>query len=281
MSKGKKVSAIEQRRWLADHESGKSLDKIAKSAARAPSSIWKGIEAARKERESLRVREGLLREAYLKHFEDLIEETERIAKVAKERQSISLLESGDRRGRILLSALKEHLPDSPLWDACRRWENAAKRLVDTEKETRASIAGLVEGFLKYCKDCPEKDRKEYPGIDEVSFRESLWFAVERGAGGMDSSHMAYKIESFPGGVRFAWGGYGLAAGRADQAAFEEIQKKHTELLEQLADPKSESVIKLREAKEEWGQERDRVEDELEKLLLRHYVPGQCSLCPGS
>ena len=59
----------------------------------------------------------------------------------------------------------------------------------------------------------------------------------------------------------------------------ELFDAHRRLIEEVAGPNSELVPALRKARNEWGDNARIIEEEVEILLLRHYIPGQCNLCP--
>ena len=293
MPKGKKRSMLEERAWLAAYEAGKGIEEIAKGAHRASSTVWRGIEKARRERETRVIREGLLREAYQGHFEDLLEVARRVQKAAavpdkdgllfevrlaptpeKSQEAAATFDKDyrpppiDRRTQMLVAGLKEHIPDSRLWRAWKEWEDRAKRMDAVAVETKARLAEAVDRTFAAAGT----------GVSRDGLIESLWFAITQTAKGESLDHMEYRIERTVEGPSLRWGAYGLSAVGADETVLKALQDHHRKLIQEVA-ASEECVGNVRDAHRRWGKARDDIDQEIEILLLRRLLPGQCNLCP--
>ncbi len=264
MPKGRRRSRQEDRRWLEEYEGGKTLQKIATESRRATSTVWDGIEAAQKERDDLRVREHLLRDAYGRHFDDLLGVLKAIAADAEESNADGLLRAADLRTQLLQEALVSHIPDSPLWGAVDEWTKAAREQRLATRKLEAATDRLIDKVPSAV-----GSRMDKPGVAK-----SLLFAVDVLARDRELSHMDYRDE--PEGLY--WGSYSLSRQDADKTTRQRIRATHGKMLKQAASAKA--VESHRPHVHRWERAKRAVELEVEKLLLRGILPGSCDLCPG-
>ena len=172
---------------------------------------------------------------------------------------------------MLLEALRSHIPRRPLWKAWSRWEHQAQRLDSLEKEVRRLITGRVARDVK----------QSLPEALTEGIADSLWFAVNMESKGQNSTLIEYKTDHSSEGLKLAWGAFTLTEGFVDQETALSVQKAHSQLLGELKRWDLEPLVRLRQVMREWTETRELIEDEVEMLLLRRIVPGQCQLCPGS
>ena len=59
----------------------------------------------------------------------------------------------------------------------------------------------------------------------------------------------------------------------------ELCDAHGRLIEEIAASNSGIVSALMKARNDWSDTARIIEEEVEILLLRHFIPGQCNLCP--
>ncbi len=264
MPKGKKRSSQEDRRWLEAYEAGTGLQEIATESRRAISTVWTGIEAARQEREDLRVREHLLQDAYVRHFDDLMGVTKALAANAKEPSAEGLLRAADLRTELLHEGLRSHIPDSPIWGAVREWGLAATELRQAMRDLEVMIEELIDEEASSAVDL----------MDREVVAASLVFSVKCLARGQELPQMQYELES----DALYWGSYSLSLGGTDEKARPALQGAHADLLRQLS---SSPAIEIHGAHlHRWESAKQAVELEVEKIILRGFLPGSCDLCPG-
>jgi hypothetical protein len=268
MPRRKKISILEQRQWLSEYETGKGINEIARDAHRSISSVWKGIESARQEREWLSVREGILRQAYVEHHRDLVESARQIQRKARTYEERDLLFAGDVRTELLLEGLKSHIPDSPLWQDCRDWELRRDQLTGRIRRLKRSLRGaIVEGYSAQNRN-----------ISIEGFVDSVWFASGEGGDPKGLSGMEYRLEQRDQGQVLCWGAFTLSVGTVETEEEIRLKSAHREMVKEV--PSWDLAKNVREAHQTWLQSRDKIEIEIEAMFLRRMLPGRCSLCPG-
>ncbi|MEK7216433.1 MAG: hypothetical protein AAB289_12645, partial [Chloroflexota bacterium] len=124
MPKIAKIPPATRQMWLQEHDRGARIDDLARAANRTPRTVTTHIELARREREQREVRGGLLREAMLRHMEDLLATARRLREAENATQIPVLREPYDVATSLLLEGLHGHLPRSPLWKAREQWVKA-------------------------------------------------------------------------------------------------------------------------------------------------------------
>ena len=267
MPKGRKRSVLEERQWLSEYEAGTGMEEIAKKARRATSTVWKGIEKARQEREARVVHEGLLRDAYQRHFEDLLDVAKPLKQNTELPSSSGILALADRRTEMLRDGLRSHIPDSPLWGACREWHRHSLQIEEIATDIKASLGELVDQAVS----------RRGSALDRGGWVGSLWFAIATTARGDSLDDLVYQIVQTEEGPSIRWGPHALSAGQADEAALAATREKHQEMVEQVT--AGEMVSRLKDQRRRWAEVRDTIEEEVEVLRLRRLLPGRCKLCP--
>ena len=99
----------------------------------------------------------------------------------------------------------------------------------------------------------------------------------------DLSHMEYKVDRSPDGAGLQWGAFTLTQGLVDEETLRSIERRHDGLLKSVGNNENgvtSHAPTYREVLEEWNQAREAIEEQVEGLLLRRVLPGQCSLCPA-
>ena len=271
MPKGTKIPPALRQAWLGSYEQGKRIDVIAREEGRSTQTVKLHIDRASQDREHQQVRQALLREAYQGHQNDLMDVLQETGKRAEVSDPQGLWPYPGRRNQMLLEALRSHIPRRPLWKAWSRWEHQAQRLDSLEKEVRRLITGRVARDVK----------QSLPEALTEGIADSLWFAVNMESKGQISSQIEYKTDHSSEGLKLAWGAFTLTEGFVDQETALSVQKAHSQLLGELKRWDLEPLVRLRQVMREWTETRELIEDEVEMLLLRRIVPGQCQLCPGS
>lgn len=219
------------------------------------------------EREAQLIRSGLLRDAYQRHFEDLLGIAELLRGSAKLPSPSGILAIADRRTEMLHEGLRSHIPESPLWRACRDWKLHSQRLEDIAADTKTWLGDMVN--------------QTYPGaeskLDLGGWIDSLWSAITMTNRGEPFSEMQYQMVQTDKGPSLQWGSYVLSGG-VEEAAFPVIQKNHEQMVQQVTT--GDMASRLSDEHRLWARARDTIEEEIEVLVLRRLLPGRCRLCPG-
>lgn len=268
MPKGPKVPVALRRQWLEAHEHGQRIDEIARSAHHTDRTVKDHIERARQEREQQQVRAGLLREGYQRHFDDLLGAAQRLRQQVNPPTVLGEPTPDEVRERLLVDGLRRHLPRAPLWKALERRTQAAQELNEFRSELESSFLKRVSSVLAPL--LPSADAREwFPG---------LWYAAEQAADDRGLDHVDYRRIASNTGTDLVWGSFGLARGVLDEPVLEQLEAGHRTLVEAVGrDP---VVGGIRMVKVRQRQALATITTEVETLLLRRLVPGQCPLCPG-
>jgi hypothetical protein len=273
MEKRRKKPAVRPeiaRQWLRRYEEeGESPPQIANAEHYDVRTVRKQLDLMRQEREAREARQAVLKQALERHYVDLCTFAEKLK--ADTSGNMPRTTSSNLKDDPMWSALREHLPRSPLWKDLGKWENLVieletaidriRKRIKTEAESRSSMEfvttgdtlGLVDGF-----------------IDGLVFHLQ---AVARGEVGLEG--IAYKEMKTETGIRVQRGAYGLAL--VLEGKVKEVQNVFDTMMveslnwEEYSDLKSYIEQFLRIKKE--------MHDELTKIMLRRIVQGRCIYCP--
>jgi len=188
MPKTAKIPPTLRQRWLEEHDRGARIDDLARASQRTTRTVTTHIELARREREQRDVRGGLLREATLRHMEDLLAMARRLREAEDATQVPVLREPYDVATSLLLEGLHRHLPRSPLWKAREQWVKAigdrgALRQafeVHWNKKTGKLLAPLL------------------PALPDIQWASGLWLAAEPGVGTCVRDQRGRVVDQFDG-----------------------------------------------------------------------------------
>ena len=120
--------------WLRRLEEGEPLYKLAKSEGFDVRTVKKQTEMAIEERDAHEARLGVLRQALEKHYADLVTLVDRLDSAVMQ----SSLPMGIKDERMW-SALREHLPRSPLWKLFDKMERLNDDIRDIEKRAEQRL----------------------------------------------------------------------------------------------------------------------------------------------
>ena len=281
MARGKSVSEVDRQEWLNQYEHGKNPAQIAQLAKRPVRTVKENIQRAKRDRDHALVRAGLLKDATTEHYRDLFSVAERLRdralSQAETEQStltelaaiIDLLTVDDLRTSLLIDALREHVPRSPLWTACGKWDGYNRQVLATSRQIRNDAKALVAKLTS--------DKKSLP-INQAGFAESLWQAARAFARG-DPSEREYVREEISGGHTLDWGATRLGGPSAEDRGFAEIEGLHRKKVTRFIAGDDGMVSAMGQAIGGRVAAGDAIVAEVERLVLRRILPGDCHLCP--
>lgn len=259
-----------RRQWLRRfEEDGESSPQIAKSDRYDVRTVRKQIEVARQEREAREARSMVLRTALEKHYADLVGFAQRLEGALATPWTIAFAERGDR----MWSALREHLPRSPIWKGIDRWEHLRTELTRLQEEAVKRL--LQESELN-------SPFKQVSSWDEVglyvpalrdAINNRLRKSVERGPVPLGEFRASVRQDGL---ATVIYGDGGLCATvLPGQEA--EVEEFIASLMKQVSD--LPELGSMQHALSELQKVKEAVTEELATIQLRRVVPGRCRYCP--
>ncbi len=259
-----------RRKWLRRYEEdGESPPQIAATDQFDVRTVRKQISLAREEREAREARSAVLRNAVETHYRDLCKFAEDLdTEIAKETTIPSTLK--DNR---MWSALREHLPRSPLWKKLDRWGYIWEEITTLENATKQSLTQMLETDSRLAKIIAAgEDRVVFGTVVALTFQLTNW---ARGWKGLD---IEKNLEVKPAEEGFVTVGYGFAQmGKVQEGHVAQIRETLVDFESKISTWKEYDDMKKLFAEVE--RLKLSLRDELAIIILRRIVPGKCKYCP--
>lgn len=259
-----------RRAWLRRYEEdGESPPQIAAADSFDVRTVRKQIERARGEREVRETRSAVLRNAVESHYRDLCKLAEELDTEIKQDKIIPSQLKDSR----MCSALREHMPRSPLWKKLGRWDRILEEIDNLEDDIRAQLREEIESDLRLNEIVAAGENGVIPGmVEALNFQMKSW---ARGWKGLDIKDN-FKVEPVGDGfVKVSYGAFNM----------DKVKGKHaTTIREVLIDFESkitswEQYEKMQKLFTELERLKLSLQDELAIVTLRRIVPGRCKYCP--
>ena len=297
----KKISMSEKRVWLSDFDEGKPAAEIARERKRALKVIKRGIEEARAERDGAAARAEIVKEALIKHQQQLLGIVDRLLKATevstadlelRYEKSGALAPIQLPYGRIsytlekglivelpdentaLWELLKEHLTRDRLWSTIRNWEEALISHTRAIFELESAIKMLIERETG-CRVSTASPGDKEPDI-VYYLTEKLFFTVQthKALDIPDETNLQERMAAGDDGyVRNGEGGSELAycPGKQNECweALLAALNKILDLPEMKKFITTEAELKNMNSK---------LKRPLEDIQLMGLVPGRCRIC---
>jgi len=267
MARGKKTEINSQlrREWLEKYEAGQSVFKLSVEYQRDPRTLKHHIELALRERETKEARVIFIRDALMKHNAKLVSYAERLYKNVNSEEPIpdELLE--DR----MYSALKSHLPRSPLWN----YLNRLNRLYGELDALKARLRTKLKKGLEKDTEIPSEESVHQGLLEAFLFQVAAWAKGHKGISLKDN----FKIDAVGSGKSsIQYGSFNLGV-----LADSEV-KKIKEIIEAW-EKKLAKLPEYRDMKaifERLDSLKIQTQEELAVIIERGVVPGSCKYCPA-
>jgi len=259
-----------RRAWLRRYEEdGESPPQIAAADSFDVRTVRKQIELARQEREVREARSTVLRNAVESHYRDLCKLAEELDTEIKQDKIIPSQPEDSR----MLSALREHLPRSPLWKKLGKWDSVLEEIANLEDDIREQLRGEIEADSRLNEIVAAGENGVIPGmVDALNFQMKNW---ARGWKGLDIKDN-FKVEPVGDGiVNVSCGAFNM----------DKVKEEHAALIrEVLIDFESKIISwelyeKMQKSFTELESLKRGLRDELAIIILRRIVPGRCKYCP--
>jgi len=259
-----------RRAWLRRYEEdGESPPQIAAADSFDVRTVRKQIELARQEREVREARSTVLRNAVESHYRDLCKLAEELDTEIKQDK---IIPSQLKDSRIW-SALREHMPRSPLWKKLGRWDRILEEIANLEDDTREQLGEEIKPDSRLNEILAAGEDGVIPGmVDALNSQIKNW---ARGWKGLDIKDN-YRVQPVGGGiVNVSYGAFNM----------DKVKEEHaTTIGEVLIDFESKIVSwelykKMQKLFTELKSLKLSLQDELAIVTLRRIVPGRCKYCP--
>lgn len=295
----KTFSEVDRKKWLEFFESGRTAKWIARDARCDFRTVKRGIDEARRRRESTVARTELYKDALRKHHDDLLQELEKIFSsvmvpeqdfaplswhegqdsVFSALQGADLGHSGGTpksgKGELTLRLLlKEHLRNDSSWKVIDQWEkaNAAhlRARIALQLKTKATLEKKTSYNWKAVgNDAPMPFVVPYT-TGPVFFKAVLVHTF----GGTQSSGLEKEIvvnQPDNGAVSYHSSVLAMAPGNEEQTR----KNLLAALAELKASPEAASVFETYRALVEATSKAHR---SIREIMLLGMIPGQCQIC---
>ena len=263
-----------RRDWLRrNEESGESPPQIATQDKYDVRTVRKQIDLAKQEREVREARLQVLREAMQNHYNDLLKFTEKLNSEIAGLGDIPSSPDDD----LIESALRQHLPRSPIWSYITKRQNLQKKAEEQQKILESVIMEIVKADHRMTPTVNASLDGIINGIVVVLIAE-----VKQWAQGNSGYSLKDSLVMEPAGEgvvnpRFGFSHMGVMA--------DEQAKEYVKTIQQVID---DIEIKLRHQEEyldlertfaELGRLNSKFREELAVIRLKRIVPGRCKYCP--
>jgi len=259
-----------RRAWLRrNEEDGESPPQIAAKDGYDVRTVRKQIELVKQEREAREARSVVLRNALESHYRDL----------CKYAESLNAMITGvDRFSSPAIdvymeSALRQHLPRSPLWKDLSKLEQLNRRLTDLEDDVKRRLKDEIEHDSRLGKILAAGESQAIAGITEVLASQSKAWAQEWEGLNIKDNFKVKPIENGSASVEYGFAQMG------------KVQEDHAkDILEVITDYQSkittwEQFENMRKLFTELKRVKLALQDELAIITRRRIVLGKCKYCP--
>lgn len=260
-----------RREWLRRYEEeGESPPQIAKSDGFDVRTVRTQIKKAEEEREMREAKVQVFRKAMESHYADLCRFVERLKPEIDRENAVSLLLRDDP----MLSALRQHLPRSPIWKYLGRWDDLLKEIDNQQKAINIRLENEVGENEKLNStlsgDCAIAVRLGI--VAALNFQVKQWSRREKG---LDINEDFKEEPAEEGRVNLRYG----------FAQMGEVEKTYTATIKQVIIALESKIVSWEEYKSlqkpytEIQGLRLKLQDELSVIIYRRIVPGRCKYCP--
>jgi hypothetical protein len=268
------VSVEVRRDWLRRHnENNESPPKIASKDGFDVRTVRKHLDLAKQEREAVEARSTVLRNAMEHHYRDLLNYAELINHRIFGSGEAPILTDED----LIESALRQHLPRSPIWNLMLKLERL-ERQIETQ---RRLVMSFFEELIKSDKSL---STLYVAGRNDITARmiEILRFQAEQWSHGHQEYNLSNNRVVEPAGE----GSVNIHFGRF---TFDKIEASRTgEISQILQTLTAELKSRLKSSEVYSGLEKlwaetkitkRKLREELAVIRFRRIVPGRCRYCP--
>ncbi len=259
-----------RREWLRRYEQdGESPPQIAAADQFDVRTVRKQISLAREEREAREARSAVLRNAVESHYRDLCKLAEELDAEIKQDKAIP----SELKDRPIWSALREHLPRSPLWKKLDRWGYIWEEITTLENDTKQHLTQMLEAETKLAEIIAAGEDGVVPGmVAALTFQITNWAREWKGL------DIEENFDIKPAEEGFVIIRYGFAQmGKVQEGHVARIREILVDLQSKI--PTWKEYDDMKKLFTEMERLKLSLRDEFAIIILRRIVPGKCKYCP--
>jgi hypothetical protein len=263
-----------RREWLKrNQEDGESPPQIATKDHYDVRTVRKQIELAKQEREVREARFEILKNALGEHYGDLRRFAEKLNSQITGIGEISYSLDDD----LIESALKQHLPRSPIWNYLSKWQSLHERVQEERNRLESAIKNTVGNNSRLKSISSSGLDGVIPGVSDL-----LIFETKRWIDGDYGHSLADSLVIEPEGKglvnpRFGFSHMGVMDKQQATQYIPIIQKAIGNLEEHSR--KTQEYLDLEKTNAEIERVRSKLREELAVIRLKRILPGRCKYCP--
>ena len=266
MARVKKTEISSQLRqeWLQKHLSGQSIFKLSVEYERDPRTIKHHIERALREKEAREARLIVMKDALQKHHAKLISYAEKLYGNVDSEEPVASALLEDR----MYSALKSHLPRSPLWKYLGRLNHTYEELEGLKAQLRAKLQEEIEKDAAIPAQSSVRE-----GLRELFHFQVI--ALARGHAGINLEDDFKVRRAGKGKSSVSYGAFQLGeVADGDVPRIRDVIKNWEKRLTQMPE-----YHDAREIFKQLDLLKLKAKEELAVIFERGIVPGRCKYCP--
>ena len=263
------VNLEKRREWLrCNEEEGETPPQIAKKESYDVRTVRKQIALAKQEREGQEARLFVMRNALEAHYSDLVKYADSLSAMVNRNETILL-----NPDTFPHSALREHLPNSPVWKYLKRYYEIQQAFVKTEYDVKMRLRKEIERDPTYEKILVPGDTQVIDGLIEVLVTQIRSYA--KGYPGINIAEYFRVKPAENGLINVRYGSFNMNGLRKEHE--EDIRKIIEEYESKFGDwEESKNLNKLYM---ELPNVDKALQDELAIIIHRRIIPGKCKFCP--
>jgi hypothetical protein len=297
----KKISMSEKRVWLKDLDDGKPAAEIARERKRALKVIKRGIEEARAERDGAAAHAEIVKEALMKHQQQLMGIVDRLfgateippaalelryeksgalaptpltySKIIYTHEKGLTVELPDEN-TALWKLLKEHLTRDRIWSTIRNWKEAMISHMRARIELESAIKMLIEREIGCRVNVTSTGNKEADTVYDLTVKLFYTVQIRNALDIPDGTNLQERmVASDDGYIRNGEGGSELAHCPGKQ---NECREALLVVLNKIPDLRE--IGRVISTKAELEKISNKLKRPLEDIRLMGLVPGRCRIC---
>jgi hypothetical protein len=264
------VEPSKGREWLRRYEEeGQSPPQIAKADGYDARTVRRQIEIEREKRERKEARLMVLRQAMEQHYNDLCSFASRLlSEVSNDDGSLWSMKDG-----YMWSALKEHLPRSPIWKNLEKWEGAQDKIKQLRESVTKSLEDLIqpESLMKSVPVAIQGGKSIQELLSAAIINSSFLARQETGVSEVDFTYSSKDGESTDIELKSHF------IARVPNDRVTEFLAEVVNILNRVT--AMPEYLQMKDLLKEREKAYKIIQDELTIIIFRRVVPGKCKFCP--